>query len=296
VAEGVRVGYLTNNAARPPELVAKHLRDLGLPAEAADVVTSAQAGARLLRERLPSGAAVLAVGGPGVADALAAVGLRVVQSANDDPLAVMQGYGPDVGWRDLAEATYALRRGIPYVATNLDLTVPTERGIAPGNGLLVEAVRRASGVEPVVAGKPERALVEESVERLGAHRPLIVGDRLDTDIAAANRYGCDSLAVLSGVSQPADIATAGPDLRPTYIGRDVSAVMAPDLGQPVRGDDGAVRHGEFVARVHNGVVELTGDGDPIAGLWTVAHAAWSAADGGGTADTAAALRALGFTG
>jgi HAD superfamily hydrolase (TIGR01450 family) len=291
---GVRVGYLTNNAARPPATVAEHLRDLGLPARAADVVTSAEAGARLLRAGLPPGAAVLAVGGPGVADALAAAGLRAVYSADDEPVAVMQGFGRDVGWRHLAEATLALRRGIPYVATNLDLTVPTERGIAPGNGLLVEAVRRASGVEPVVAGKPEGALVEESVERLGARRPLLVGDRLDTDIAAANRYGCDSLAVLSGVSLPSDIATAEPGLRPTYVGRDLTALTEPDPGRPARSTDGSVRLGGFAAHVRNGDVELTGDGDPLAGLLAVAHACWSAADGGNAADPAPALRVLGF--
>jgi HAD superfamily hydrolase (TIGR01450 family) len=294
---GIRVGYVTNNAARPPGVVAAHLVELGLPAAMEDVVTSAQAGARLLRDQLPPGACVLAVGGPGLNEALAAVGLRAVTSVDDDPQAVLQGFGPDVGWRHLAEATFALRRGIPYVATNLDLTVPTERGVGPGNGLLVEVVRRASGVDPQVAGKPERALVDESVQRLGAIRPLIVGDRLDTDIAAANRYGCDSLAVLSGVSRPVEIALAAPAERPTHLGQDVSALLAPSLEKPLTEPDGGIRVGRFVARVRAGAVELADrhvDGDPLAGLLAVAHACWSAADRGEDVDPTVALRALGL--
>lgn len=224
---GMRSGYVTNNASRPPAVVAEHLQRLGVHAAAEDVVTSAQAGARLLAERLTPGSRVLAVGGPGVAWALEERGLVAVHSADDHPVAVMQGYGPDVGWRELAEATLVIERGQPWVATNTDRTIPTPRGRVLGNGSLVAAVQHATGVVPLVAGKPEPPLMWESVERTAATQPLVVGDRLDTDIEGATRCGIPSLLVLTGVTEVSDLLTAPPALRPTYLGRDLTALLEP---------------------------------------------------------------------
>lgn len=224
---GVVTAYVTNNAARPPAVVAEHLRSLGLAVADHDVVTSAQAGAREVAARVPSGAAVLCVGGPGVAEAVAARGLRPVASAREAPVAVLMGYGPDVGWRELAEASYAVGAGALFVATNTDLSIPTERGIAPGNGTLVAAVVSATGREPLVAGKPFAPLIEESVERVGAHRPLIVGDRLDTDIEAGHVCGVDSLLVMTGVTHVRDLLRAPAHRRPTYLAADLRGLLAP---------------------------------------------------------------------
>jgi glycerol-1-phosphatase len=224
---GMRSGFVTNNASRPPAVVAAHLRDLGVHAEDADVVTSAQAGARVLMERLPRGSRVLAVGGPGVAWALEERGLIPVHSFDDDPAAVMQGYGPDVGWRELAEATLAVQHGRLWVATNLDRTIPSPRGRVLGNGALVAAVRHATGVDPVVAGKPEPPLMVESVERMRAVQPLVVGDRLDTDIEGAARAGIPSLLVLTGVTDWHELLDAPPLHRPTYLDLDLRALLEP---------------------------------------------------------------------
>ena len=142
-ARGTRLGFVTNNAARPPAVVAAHLVELGIAASAEDVVTSAQAGADLVRDRFGAGVKVLIVGGDGVADAVAEAGLIGVWSADDAPVAVLQGYGFDLTWQQLNEAAIAIQRGAHWVATNTDPTRPTERGLVPGNGAAVAAVAMA---------------------------------------------------------------------------------------------------------------------------------------------------------
>ena len=136
----MRLGFVTNNAARTPEEVAAHLTELHVPADADDVITSSQAAATVVSGLLDPGARVLAVGGPGVAAALIAAGLEVVEHAEDEPAAVVQGYGRDVGWSQLAEAVVAVRNGARHVATNLDATIPSPRGPLPGNGAMVGIV------------------------------------------------------------------------------------------------------------------------------------------------------------
>lgn len=226
---GVHLAFVTNNASRTPAQVADMLSSMGVPAAPRDVVTSAQAAARVLAEMLPTGASVLVVGGDGLLEAVTERSFAVVTSAAERPQAVVQGFSPDVGWRQLAEATYALHAGAVYVASNTDLTIPTAQGIGPGNGLLVHAVRTASGVVPVVAGKPETPLMAESVERVSASLPLVVGDRLDTDIAGANRAGIPSLLVLTGVTDVRGLFAAIPEERPTFVGLDLRALLRPGI-------------------------------------------------------------------
>jgi glycerol 3-phosphatase-2 len=235
---GMRLAFVTNNAARPPAVVAAHLTELGIPAGAGDVITSAQAAAHYLADLLPPGARVLVIGTVGLVEALHDRGLQAVHTADDQPAAVVQGYSPDLDWRLLAEGAIAIRRGLPWVATNLDPTVPSPRGALPGNGSLVAALRLATGLEPIAAtGKPDPTMHRETVERTGARRPLIVGDRLDTDIEGAVRAGCQSLLVLSGVTSPRDLLAAGPHERPTYLGYDVGALLESHRG-PSAGPDG----------------------------------------------------------
>jgi HAD superfamily hydrolase (TIGR01450 family) len=220
---GMSTAFVTNNAARTPQTVAAHLRELGVDADTEDVVTSAQAAATLVLERVGAGAAVLVVGGDGLRAALIERGMHPVTSA-DDAVAVVQGFAPDVDWRSLAEGTFAVRSGLPWIAANLDSTVPTARGLAPGNGSLVGVIAQTTGIAPhAVAGKPELALHLESVRRSGARDPLVVGDRLDTDIEGANRAGVPSLLVLTGVATPADVLRAEPVQRPTYVAADLRA-------------------------------------------------------------------------
>lgn len=226
---GMRLAYVTNNASRTPTAVASHLRELGLPAHAEDVVTAAQAVARIIAERVPEGARVLVIGGEGLRQALLEHRLTLVSSAEDNPAAVVQGYRPDTSWTDLAEAAYAIERGAPWFAANTDRTMPTARGIAPGNGALVGAVAAATGTWPTVAGKPEPALHRETMIRTNAQRPLVVGDRLDTDIEGANRAGADSLLVLTGVTRLQDLKDAPKEHQPTYLAQDLRALLDPSL-------------------------------------------------------------------
>jgi glycerol-1-phosphatase len=227
----VPVLYATNNASRPPGEVAEHLRRLGLQCEPDAVATSSQAGAWLLRERVEAGSRVLAVGGVGVGLALEEAGLQPVSpdgAANAAPLAaVLQGYGPGVSATDLAEAAYAIQGGALWVATNTDSTLPTDRGVAPGNGSLVGAVANAVGRDPdVVAGKPAPPLYLLCAERLDVEPAamLAVGDRLDTDIEGAVTAGIDSLFVLTGVDDLAACLAAPAGRRPTWVAPDLAAL------------------------------------------------------------------------
>jgi glycerol-1-phosphatase len=277
---GMRLAFVTNNASRTPSAIAAQLNRLGIPGEAAEVVTSAQAAARLLAERLPAGAPVLVVGGMGLRIAVRERGLRPVSTALDRPAAVVQGYGPGIDYALLAEGGLAVRAGAWFVASNADLTLPTARGLQPGNGSLVQVIATATGEHPVVAGKPEPPLHAEAVERTGAKRPLVVGDRLDTDIEGAVRVGADSLLVFTGVSQPADAVLAPAHRRPSYLAHDLSGLLQP---QPEVCADGSgkFRCGGWTARLTDGTggpdrLEIDGSGAAIDGLRALCGAAWSA--------------------
>lgn len=220
-----RALFVTNNATRSAEEVAAHLRDLGFAAAAEDVVTSAQSAARMLRDLLPPGSKVLVVGTDALAGEVDAVGLRAVRTFTEEPAAVVQGLSMTIAWPDLAEAALAIRSGAVWVTSNLDPTLPTERGLLPGNGSLVAALRTATGAEPLVAGKPAAALMNDALARGEFGTPLVVGDRLDTDIAGANAVGLPSLMVLTGVNTARDAVHAVPAQRPTHIAADLRALL-----------------------------------------------------------------------
>jgi HAD superfamily hydrolase (TIGR01450 family) len=274
-AAGMRLAFVTNNASRTPSAVAALLRDLGVPATADDVVTAAQAAARLLAERLPPGARVLVVGGIGLRHALRAVGLRPVSTAADRPAAVVQGYTPDLSYGLLAEGAEAVGDGALYVGSNGDLTIPsgTDRPPRPGNGSLLQVIKTATGVDPIVTGKPEQPLHRESVLRTGAERPLVVGDRLDTDIEGAYNGAADSLLVLTGVTDPLTLVTAEPQRRPTYVAADLAGLLTPHPA--VRQENGAYECGGWRAVRDGDEFELAGDGDSMDGLRALCTAAWS---------------------
>jgi glycerol-1-phosphatase len=277
---GMRLGFVTNNAARTPEQVAEHLTELGIAAGATDVITSSQAAATVVAESYGPGARVLAVGGPGVAAALHAAGLAVVERAEDEPVAVVQGYGREVGWAQLAEAVVAVRNGARHVATNADATIPSPRGPLPGNGAMVGVVRDVTGQAPLVTGKPDPAMHAECVRRTGARRPLVVGDRLDTDIEGARRAGAASLLVLTGVTDPAVLLAAPPEHRPDLLSPDAAGVLQP---HPAVVPDGqSWRCGSWTARAGEGpevlVLEVAGDAgadDGLDGLRALCVAHWT---------------------
>jgi glycerol 3-phosphatase-2 len=216
--------FVTNNASRSADEVATHLRDLGFTVADEDVVTSAQSAAHLLADELAPDSPVLIVGTESLADEISAVGLRPVRSFDDKPVAVVQGLSMTIGWPDLAEAALAIRAGALWVAANVDATLPTERGLLPGNGSLVAALRTATGAEPKVAGKPAPTLLRDAVARGDFRAPLVIGDRLDTDIEGANAAQLPSLMVLTGVNNARDAVFARPEQRPTYIGHDLRSL------------------------------------------------------------------------
>ncbi|MER6062602.1 HAD-IIA family hydrolase [Streptomyces sp. NPDC001792] len=291
---GMHLAYVTNNALRTPDTVAEHLTELGIPTGADDVITSAQAVARLISEQVPAGARVLVIGGEGLRVALRERGLVPVESADDDPAAVVQGYGgPDLTWGRFAEASYAVARGVPWFASNTDLTIPSGRGIAPGNGAAVEVVRIATGKEPQVAGKPLPPMHRETIIRTGAKRPLVVGDRLDTDIEGAFNGGVDSLLVLTGVTDGVRLLAAPPHHRPTYVDADLRGLLTgqPDVSPLTEG----FRCGGWTATAGADRLELEGGGEPLDGLRALCAAAWTAAsDGSCELDGGKALARLGL--
>ncbi|HWM40228.1 MAG TPA: HAD hydrolase-like protein [Streptomyces sp.] len=304
---GMRLAFVTNNAARTASSVAAHLSRLGVPADETDVITSAQAVARLIAEQQPAGARVLAIGGDGLREALRERGLTVVESADDDPAAVVQGYGgPELPWGRLGEAAIAVGRGAAWFASNGDMTIPGDRGILPGNGAAVEVVRAATrwmrdAPEPQIAGKPRPPMHRETILRTGAKRPLVVGDRLDTDIEGAHVGGVDSLLVLTGVTDGAQLLAAPPEHRPVYVARDLRGLAQeqPELAEPASdpaSDAGpGFSCGGWNARAGADVLELEGEGEALDGLRALCGAAWTAAgDGTCGLDAGKALARLGL--
>ena len=258
-ASGVRVGYITNNASRTAVSVAQHLEELGLTVSADDVVTSPQAAVRLLADLVPAGSTILVVGGEGLTTVVEAAGFTVTRSQLDNPAAVIQGFAPEVGWAQLAEAAFALHAkdgapGIPWVATNTDWTIPVARGIAPGNGTLVSAVHTAVGRLPTVAGKPEIAMFDLAVERFAAKKAVVIGDRLDTDILGANKAGLESVLVLTGIDKAKQVLAAEKAQRPTYILEDLRGLHEP-YPETVTSTEGTA----MLTRVGDSVVRRDGE-------------------------------------
>lgn len=216
---GLSVAFMTNNASRTPADVVRELAQLGVPAEAAEVVTSGQAAVELLTP----GSRCLVIGSDGLRSLLHEHDCVLV----DDPAAVdvvVVGFTPDLVWDDLRRATLALARGARFVGTNADAAFPSSEGLWPGNGAVLAALSSASGREPEVAGKPQTPMFQAAAERLGVARVLMVGDRAETDIVGAQAVGWDTALVLTGVTgREAAEALAPP---PTYVVEGLEDLLA----------------------------------------------------------------------
>ena len=259
-AGGMRLSFVTNNASRAPQTVVDKLARNDIQAAAGEIFSAAMDAAALLGEHVPAGSPVLVVGGDGLREALAAEGFKVVASADDRPAAVVQGWDPAVDWEMMSEGLYAITDGAIHVATNLDATLPTERGFALGNGSLVAAVANASGREPLAGGKPFPGIYERALARAGGSRPLAVGDRLNTDHVGARAAGIPGLHVLTGVSTARDVVLARPEERPAYLHTDLRGLLEPHPA-PVREVDeegSAWVVGAARCRVRAGVAVLDG--------------------------------------
>lgn len=268
-AKKARLGYVTNNASRTPDEVAAQIAGYGLPANAADVVTSPQAAVRVLSRAVPAGAKVLVVGGKGLTDEVRAAGFQVVTLASEEPAAVIQGFSPKVGWEELAQASFALQEDPlrPWIATNTDWTIPVEGGIAPGNGALVSAVHLAVGRLATFAGKPEKEIFDVATERFSPRGgALMIGDRLDTDILGANRGGMASALVLTGIDSAKTLLASDSSMRPTYVLEDLRQLHKP-YPEVVRSTDAdgvhTVEVGRAVVRRKDNVVRVARAGQKI---------------------------------
>lgn len=270
----VALAFITNNAGRSPMSVAAHLRQLGIKTSAEQVFGSADAGAEMLARELNPGSKVLVIGSPYLRECIAVRGLEVVESHKDEPVAVIQGFDPEVAWHHLAEASYAINNGAKWVATNTDLTIPRAEGLAPGNGSLVNAVKLATGIEPRVAGKPESYLFSRAADRLDSHRPLVVGDRLDTDILGGFRAGFSTALVLTGVDTQRTALGAPVSERPNYLISTLAELYRPYPTIKVLGY--GVQVGEAVARVQGELIDVNGNEADLNAWRAACHAWWLA--------------------
>jgi len=277
IGRGVRMGYITNNAARSPEVVAEHLTELGFGARPEDVISSPQAASDLLRRELPSGSKVLVAGTPYLVDEVRRAGMTVVETADDEPDAVIQGYDPDLAWPRLDEAAIAVQRGARWFATNPDLTRPGARGLVPGLGAMLYAVAVTTDQRPTIAGKPYPPLLESAIARTGARRPLFVGDRIDTDIMGAYAVGIDSLFVFTGAHGVRDLCEAPAQGRPTAIGWSLAALLQPR--RVATQDAGGAACGAARVRVEGGQASIEADmtdrETQLDAAWALATLVWS---------------------
>lgn len=273
---GLPVMYVTNNASRAPEVVAAQLREIGLADTTADnVMTSAQAACKMAAEKIPAGSKVYVLGSESFRELATEAGFVVVDSADDKPVAVLHGHNPETGWAQLSEAALSINAGAQYFASNLDSTLPMERGRHIGNGSMVAAVVNATGVKPLSAGKPGPAMFYAAAKTLNSSKPLAVGDRLDTDIAGGNAAGMDTFQVLTGVSGYYDLVRAIPEQRPTYIATSMQDLYS-DPGELKPGAQGG-----FSALIDGDILVISG-GDagatPVAALRTALDVAWAATE------------------
>ncbi|MDY2941662.1 MAG: HAD-IIA family hydrolase [Varibaculum sp.] len=236
--------FMTNNAIRTPAEVVQKLAGFGINTSAEYVMTSAIDGAGLLGKRLPPGAKVLVIGENGLVEAVTAAGFEIVQRADEHPAAVVQGLGRNITYEMLEQGAYAVAAGAMFVGTNMDPSVPTGDGPAPGNGSLLKVIETATGQEPFVTGKPHATIYKMAADlRPDTERPLAVGDRLDTDVAGARAAGYRSMHVLTGAQGFADVALAERENRPSFIARDLRGLLVTHPG-PVKNPTGVWTAGD----------------------------------------------------
>ncbi len=262
---GIPVGYVTNNSSRRPEVIADQLAGFGISCSPDDIIGSGKTAVELLETLIAPKSKVLVVGGEGLRARVLEGGFELVADSDAQPAAVVQGFAPDVSWRHLAEAAFAIQKGAKWVATNSDWTLPQEKGLAPGNGTLVSAVHTVVGQLPLVAGKPEPAIYNTAVRHFNAQRPIFIGDRIDTDIVGANRAGIDSVLVLTGVSTRKEVLGINKEGRPTYIVGSLTELLT-DYDSPKKTKRGFACRDAEVELLGNKVLVTHGDPKSLGAL------------------------------
>jgi len=220
---GIPVLFLTNNSSRTPADVATKLAGLGVRASPEEVLTSGMATAAMLRKERPRLRTAFVIGERGIREALEGIGIDLADGGVERTDLVVVGLDRGADYDKLRVASLLVERGARLVATNSDVSYPAPDGLWPGAGALLAAVTATTGATATVVGKPARPLFEAAAEMTGATNPLVVGDRLDTDIEGAARMGWDSMLVLSGAARPVDLLNAS--ALPTYVAQDISALL-----------------------------------------------------------------------
>jgi glycerol-1-phosphatase len=274
-AAGIPVGYITNNSSRKTETIAEQLAGFGIELSSKEIISSAQTGVELLSSLVPAGSKVLVVGGEGLRYQTELAGFEIVSSSDDIPVAVIQGFAPNVSWLELAEASYSIQQGAKWVATNQDWTIPKEKGIAPGNGTLVSAVHTAVGQLPLVAGKPEKAIFETAMREFATDSAIYVGDRLDTDVLGANKAGLGSALVMTGVTTRKELLGARLEQRPSYILGSLADLASPYLA-PIKTKRGYKLGDVEVELLGNKVLVSYGDAKSLEALKAACLTIWDA--------------------
>lgn len=273
---GVRVGFVTNNAGRSADVVVEHLNELGIECTRSDVVTSSQAIAQLMATELPPQAKILVCGAQALVDEIEAVGFTLARDYTDEPVAVVQGYDPQMIWPRLDDACLAIQRGARWYGTNTDINRPTNLGLVPGAGAQIQAVATSVQAEITVAGKPYPPLLLETIKRMQTRRPVFVGDRLDTDIEGANNVGIDSFLVFTGAHGKWELASAVPEQRPTAIGHDLRGLLKPRREAVWKGE--TVHCRGVVADAVEGQVRVSGPleelREQLDALWAIVQLTW----------------------
>lgn len=237
IARGIPVAFVTNNASKSATEVADRLTAMGVATNSNHVMTSAQAVVDLLKHTYqPQNGPVLVTGSEQLAEHVQAAGFTVTSTADDSPQVVVQGFNPNLGWQDLAQASFAIQQGAGWLASNLDLTIPLAQGVAPGNGSLVNTVAQATGTRPEVsAGKPSPVMFSTMANRFSMRQPLVVGDRLDTDVLGAANAGFHGALVETGIHRRHDIPRFRETVTPEWVVPDLSALLGPSRDK-YRGD------------------------------------------------------------
>jgi HAD superfamily hydrolase (TIGR01457 family) len=235
--------FLTNNSARTPEQVADRMQKLGVKAEPKEILTSALATAAMLRRERTGRRTAYVIGERGIREALEQAGIQILDGEPEAADLVVVGWDRSVDYAKLKTASLLVERGARLIATNPDASYPAPDGLWPGAGAILSAVTTTTGATPTIVGKPARPLFVAAAELTGATRPLVVGDRLDTDIGGAHAMKWDSLLVLTGASTPAGLLEVSH--LPTYVARDIAGLID-DLPparfrQATPDDAGAVR-------------------------------------------------------
>ncbi|MDO5719942.1 MAG: HAD hydrolase-like protein, partial [Actinomycetaceae bacterium] len=258
VETGMKHVFVTNNSSRTPEAIAAQLTELGFPAEPNEIMTSGMDAMGLMQDELDEGAKVFVIGGDGLRKAVESAGFILVHSADDKPDAVVQGFDRSVDWEMLSEGALAINAGARFFATNLDASLPVERGFALGNGALVRAVRYATSKKPLAAGKPLPGIFQRGIQLVGGDRAVAIGDRLETDIAGALSASVPSMHVLTGVHDAKAVILSDRGLRPQFVHLDMRGLNEPHP-RPQHHQDGTWTCGlSQVAKVENGLLTLDG--------------------------------------